>query len=74
MSIRAGLTFGLLAACASTGLTQLPQDGVLLPRRTAMVGAFDAHDSWQDYWEGTLKRTNDNIGTLTTQSVIGRAR
>ena len=73
MSIRASLTFGLLAACASTGLTQLPQDGVLLPRRTVMAGAFYERDSWREYWEGPLKRTNDNIGTLTTQSVIGIA-
>jgi hypothetical protein len=38
-----------------------------------MVGAFDTRDSWREYWEGTLKRTNDNIGTLTTESVIGIA-
>jgi len=73
MSIRTGLTFGLLVGCASTGLTQLPQDGVLLPRHTVMVGAFDGRDSWREYWEGTRKRTNDNIGTVTTQSVIGIA-
>ncbi|RYZ50704.1 MAG: hypothetical protein EOO14_18915, partial [Chitinophagaceae bacterium] len=28
------------------------------------------HSSWDNYWEGTLKRTNENIGTITTQSVM----
>jgi len=28
-----------------------------------------AHESWSQYWEGSLKRDNGNIGTLTTQSV-----
>jgi hypothetical protein len=27
------------------------------------------HDSWDQYWEGDLKRSNGNIGTVTTQSV-----
>jgi hypothetical protein len=73
MSIRLVVTFGLLSGCASTALTQMPQDGLLLPSHTVMVGAFDTRDSWREYWEGTLKRTNDNIGTVTTQSVIGIA-
>ena len=37
-------------------------------KRTLSLGVLYAHDSWDQYWEGTLKRTNGNIGTLTTQS------
>ena len=48
---------------------QTIDDGLLMPRRTLGTGVVYAHDSWSQYWEGTLKRTNDNIGTLTTQSV-----
>ena len=36
--------------------------------RTLSLGVLYAHDSWDQYWEGTLKRTNGNIGTLTTRS------
>ena len=43
--------------------------GSMEPRRTLSVGVLYAHDSWDEYWEGTLKRSNGNIGTLTTQSV-----
>jgi hypothetical protein len=41
----------------------------MMPKRTVMAGAVYTHDSWHEYWEGTLKRTNGNIGTVTTQSV-----
>jgi len=47
---------------------QTLDDGLLVPKRTAMLGVFYGHDSWDHYWEGTLERTNGNIGTLTTQS------
>ena len=40
----------------------------MIPKKTLMMGVVYAHDSWDQYWEGTLKRANGNIGTLTTQS------
>lgn len=43
--------------------------GSMMPKGTLGLGVFYAHDSWDEYWEGTLKRTNGNIGTLTTQSL-----
>jgi hypothetical protein len=61
--------FALLAAFAASAAAQTPEDGLLLPRHTVVSGALYAHDSWSEYWEGTLKRSNGNIGTLTTQSV-----
>lgn len=59
----------LLAAGASLAAGQMPDDGLMMPRRMATLGVIYAHDSWTDYWEGTLRRRNGNIGTLTTQSV-----
>jgi hypothetical protein len=28
------------------------------------------HSSWNEYWEGTTKRDNKNLGTVTTQSLM----
>ena len=28
------------------------------------------YDKWTDYWEGTLKRENGNIGSISTTSVM----
>jgi len=61
--------FPLLALAGSAAAAQMPNDAVLIPHRTATAMVAYAQDSWTDYWEGTLKRSNGNIGTLTTRSV-----
>ncbi|MEO7175363.1 MAG: hypothetical protein ABIV51_05870 [Saprospiraceae bacterium] len=48
---------------------QTMTDGLLLPKKVLCTGLAYGHDSWNEYWEGGLKRTNGNIGTVTTQSV-----
>jgi hypothetical protein len=61
----------LLIALLSTAATlpaQAVDDGLLMPRKTLSTGVMYSHDSWSQYWEGTLKRSNGNIGTLTTQT------
>ena len=58
----------LVAISASSAGAQTSDDGLMIPKRTLAAGVVYAHDSWDQYWEGTLKRTNGNIGTLTTQS------
>jgi len=58
----------LVAISASSAGAQTSDDGLMIPKRTLAAGVVYAHDSWDRYWEGTLKLTNGNIGTLTTQS------
>ena len=36
--------------------------------RELLTGNIYTHESWDDYWEGPLKRTNDNIGRITTRT------
>lgn len=48
---------------------QTIDDGIMLTERSVQAGVTYAHDAWDEYWEGTLKRTNGNIGTLTTEMV-----
>ena len=47
---------------------QTIDDGIMMGKRLLCAGYMFTNDSWNEYWEGTLKRTNGNIGTLTTQS------
>src|SRR5438445_21043 len=65
-SVRVLLVIVPLAASARA---QTIDDGLLMPSGVLGTGSFYAHESWSQYWEGTLKRDNGNIGTLTTQSV-----
>ncbi|HEU4631675.1 MAG TPA: hypothetical protein VFS08_18145 [Gemmatimonadaceae bacterium] len=62
-----------LAVHATPARGQTLDDGLTLPRRQLRVGVEYGHDRWDRYWEGTLRRSNENIGTLTTQSVTWTA-
>ncbi|HEY6108098.1 MAG TPA: hypothetical protein VIV56_04260, partial [Gemmatimonadales bacterium] len=67
------LPFLSLALVAASLRAQTIDDGSMLPQRALATGVLYAHESWSQYWEGTLKRDNGNIGTLTTQSVTWMA-
>jgi hypothetical protein len=54
-------------------LAQSIDDGTLMSRKTVSAGIIYAHDSWDQYREGARKRSNGNIGTLTTQSITWMA-
>ncbi len=61
-----------LAALAALPVSSLAaqgiDDGLMLARHTLSTGVLYSHESWDQYWEGTLKRSNGNIGTLTTRT------
>lgn len=48
---------------------QTPTDALMMDKGQICLAALYTHDSWEEYWEGTLKRTNGNIGTLTRQTI-----
>jgi hypothetical protein len=59
-----------LSARAPTLRAQGVDDGVLMSRRAMTAGVVYARDSWSEYWEGTRLRSNGNVGTVTTQSIV----
>ena len=68
----------LSSALVATGLLATPtalhaqtiEDAIMLGKGELFTGALYTHDSWDEYWEGALKRDNGNIGELTTESVV----
>lgn len=44
-------------------------DGIMMTKNNFCVGAMYGYSSWKNYWEGTLKRENLNLGTVSTQMV-----
>ena len=59
----------LLIASATPALrAQTVDDGIVLRGGELFAGNMFVHDRWDEYWEGTLKRDNGNIGTLTTRT------
>jgi hypothetical protein len=57
-----------LTSCQSPAFAQTVDDAVMIPGKTLFSGYLYTRDSWDQYWEGTLKRTNGNLGTVTTQT------
>lgn len=61
----AALVFAALPALRA----QTVEDGIMIPKRDICAGALYTHDAWNHYWEGTLNRTNGNMGTVKTQTL-----
>ena len=66
-----GLAALLLGAAPLRG--QAVEDATLLPKHALGAGVVLTHEAWDRYWEGSLKRGNENIGRLTTQSLTAMA-
>jgi len=68
------LRFGVFAAClAMSSLkanAQTDADALMIPKNMFCASAVYDHSSWTDYWEGTFKRNNLNIGTLSANSYM----
>lgn len=60
------LCFVLMQQLGAQTLT----DGLMMPKKNLCTGVIYTTDSWKNYWEGSLKRDNLNIGTITTTSAM----
>jgi hypothetical protein len=65
--LRVLCTSALFACLASPLHAQTIDDGIMLGKHELLTGNFYSYDTWNEYWEGTLKRSNGNIGTITTE-------
>ena len=71
-TLLAGIVLVSLSLAPALG-AQTVDDSVMMHRNSVCTGLLYTHDHWDEYWEGTLKRVNGNIGTITTESVAGMA-
>jgi hypothetical protein len=67
--MRIGWVLAFFVATAAPSHAQMVDDSLMVPRKAVFTGVFYGHDTWTKYWEGTLKRENENVGRLTTQNV-----
>src|SRR6187401_1617159 len=67
----------LILLCISASLSkvsaQTDMDALMMSKNNFCVGPMYTYSSWKDYWEGTFKRDNANLGTVSSQmfSVMG---
>ncbi len=58
----------LCIACTSIN-AQTDADAIMMTKNNFCTGAMYGTSSWDHYWEGTLKRDNANLGTVSSQMV-----
>lgn len=61
------IALSFFVAFFSEASAQTEADAIMIPKNYLCTGVMYGHSSWDHYWEGTFKRDNGNIGTLTTQ-------
>jgi hypothetical protein len=49
---------------------QTDVDAIMMNKNQFCAGFNYSHSYWKDYWEGTLKRNNENLGTVTTNALM----
>ena len=68
MAARALLTgFCMLTSFIASAQTDM--DAIMMEKNAFCVGPMYSYSSWKNYWEGTLKRENLNLGTVSTQMI-----
>ena len=68
--IRHACLFGVCLFIGNNIKAQTDLDGIMMNKNQLCNGPMYEYSSWDKYWEGTLKRTNQNLGTVSTQSVM----
>jgi hypothetical protein len=68
---RLSMMLGLMSVLSLSSVrAQSTEDAIFMDRRILCAGLFYSRDAWDQYWEGSLKRANGNVGTLTTQQTM----
>jgi hypothetical protein len=57
----------LILANTSSLRAQTDEDAIMMTKNNFCVGGTYSYSSWDHYWEGTFKRNNQNLGTVSTQ-------
>ena len=50
-------------------ISQTDIDGIMMAKNNFCTGIMYSNNSWNNYWEGTFKRNNANLGTVSSQVV-----
>ena len=57
----------LLLLLIKPATAQTDIDAIMMEKNAFCVGPMYSYSSWKNYWEGKLKRDNENLGKVSTQ-------
>ncbi len=66
-AVKRGVYLACLLASCFYLQAQTDADAIMMTKNNFCVGGMYGYSSWKNYWEGTLKRDNQNLGTVSTQ-------
>lgn len=66
-TVKKRLLLPALLMAVTTVMAQTDMDGIMMEKNAFCVGPGYTHSAWKKYWEGKLNRTNENLGTVSTQ-------
>ena len=49
---------------------QTISDGLMMAKKDFCTGVLYSNEQWKNYWEGSVKRDNQNLGTVTTTQLM----
>ncbi len=67
MVVAAMLLFAMILPRSLSAQTDI--DALMMAKNAFCIGPMYSYSSWKNYWEGTLKRDNENLGTVSTKMV-----
>jgi len=70
ITFKALQVFICLIFCTTQGIAQTDVDGLMMEKNWFCVGPTASYSSWKNYWEGTNKRDNANLGTVSTTAAM----
>lgn len=57
----------LFVCTGSKSMAQTDMDAIMMEKNAFCVGPGYTVSGWKNYWEGTLNRSNENLGRVTTK-------
>jgi hypothetical protein len=67
--VKCGLFITCLFASAVRLQAQTDADAIMMAKKNLCIGGTYGYSSWKNYWEGTLKRSNENLGTVSSRMI-----
>ena len=67
--VKRGVFLACLLVSVACLQAQTDADAIMMTKNNFCVGGMYSYSSWTNYWEGTLKRDNQNLGTVSTQMI-----
>jgi hypothetical protein len=64
------LVLGISLLVIKNAVAQTDIDGLMMQKNFFCVGPTIGKSSWKNYWEGTNKRDNANLGTVSTTAAM----